>query len=403
MPLYGSGYKGCVLDRLIARLRRYLGVDVCRVLARNIDPASARQSSRFEFRTLSRAELLHLCADPAYQLSATWVRSALARGDVCFGALEKGSVAGYLWLAYSAARYNDKVWVRTDPASRYTYKVFIRPQHRGRGLVQELYRRSDGAALARGRTRAVMVVQADNQASLRAARRDGFSIVGYAGHLASRGGALAFRSPGARRIGFEFYSVQAPRALLTWQSTVAAILAAFILACAGGPPVLAADHTFDLAWEAGCALMALVGFALRFAAAGFGVRFPLHAANLVIVLSVLVDMRSAALLLVSALAYSLTCDPPRLPKRAVARIGRRAFSIRDAIRDEHRNLFAIVAVFTAIEIGHEIATHGVPVLDPVWQAVLALSVGLYLAGIGLAARLSIPRTRGNPSRRAIDA
>jgi L-amino acid N-acyltransferase YncA len=393
----------CVLEKLVARLRRYLGIDLCRVLARDIGAGTGTGPARFEFRVLTRPELLRLCANPDYQLSATWVRSALGRGDVCFGALERGRVAGYLWLAYAAARYTDKVWIRTEPSSRYTYKVFIHPEHRGRGLVQELYRRSDAALLARGRKRAVMVIQADNAASLRAAHRNGFYTVGYAAHVSCRGGALAFRSPGARRSGFEFYSVQPPRAVLSWQSTVAAILAAFVLACAGGPPVLAAEHGSDLAWEAGCALMALAGFALRFAAAGFGVRFPLHAANLVIVLSVLVDIRSAALLLVAALAYSLICDPPRLPTRPLMRLARRAFSLREAIGAEHRTLFAIVAVFTAIEAGHDYATYGHPALDPVWQIVLALCVGLYLAGMGLAARLSIPRTRGNPSRRAIDA
>lgn len=384
-----------MLDKLIARLRRYLGIDLCRVLARDIEPAAPEAPAAFEFRTLTRPELLRLCGDPGYQLSAAWVRSALARGDVCFGALDNGRVAGYVWLAYAAARYTDQVWVRTDASSRYTYKVFVHPEHRGCGLAGELYRRADTAALARGRTRAVMVAQADNQASLRAARRDGFAIVGYAGHVSFRGGALAFRSPGARRCGFEFYSVQAPRVLLTWHSTIAAILAAFVLACAGGPPVLAADQTFDLAWEAGCGLMALAGFALRFAAAGFGVRFPLHAANLVIVLSVLVDMRSAALLLVSALAYWLTCDPPRLPRRAVVRLGRRAFSLRDAISHEGRTLFAIVAVFSAIEIGHDYATYGQFMLDPVWQIVLALNLALYFGHRACSRALHTPHT-GKP-------
>ena len=367
-----------MLEKFIARLRRYLGVDLCRVLARDIGPGKGREPAQFEFRPLTRPELLRLCADADYEIGATWVRSALARGDVCFGALHSGRVAGYVWLAYSAARYTDKVWIRTDPASRYTYKAFVRPEYRGLGLAQELYRRADASALARGRTRAVMVVQADNLASLRAARRDGFSIVGYAGHIACRGGALAFRSPGARRFGFEFYSVQPPRAVLTWHSTAAAMLAAFLLSCLGGPPLFAAEHSLDLAWEAGCAVMALAGLALRFAAAGFRVRFPLHAANLVIVLSVLVDMRSGALLLLAALAYWLAFDPPRLPTRALVRLARRAFSMRDAIAAEHRTLFAIVAVFTAIEIGHDYATSGRFVLDPVWAAIFAFNFVLYL-------------------------
>ena len=367
-----------MLEKSIARLRRYLGVDLCRVLAREIGAGTGTGPAQFEFRALTRPELLRLCADHGYQLSASWVRSALARGDVCFGALHKDRVAAYVWLAYSAARYTDKVWVRTDPASRYTYKVLVRPEYRGLGLAQELYRRADAAALARGRTRAVMVVQADNQASLRAARRDGFSIVGYAGHVACRGGALAFRSPGARRFGFEFYSVQPPRAVLTWHATVAAILAAFLLSCLGGPPLFAAEHSLDLAWEAGCGFMALAGFALRFAAAGFRVRFPLHAANLVIILSVLADMRSAALLLLSALAYWMVFDPPRLPTRALMRLARRAFSMRDAISAEHSTLFAIVAVFTAIEIGHDYAASGQLAVDPVWAAVFVLNLGLFL-------------------------
>jgi hypothetical protein len=73
------------------------------------------------------------------------------------------------------------------------------------------------------------------------------------------------------------------------------------------------------------------------------------------------------------------------------RLARRAFSIRDALSAEHRTLVAIVAVFSAIEAGHQYATFGQPALDPAWQVVLGLGVALYLAGMALAARLSIPR------------
>jgi hypothetical protein len=110
------------------------------------------------------------------------------------------------------------------------------------------------------------------------------------------------------------------------------------------------------------------------------VSFPIYLANLVIILSVLVDIRSPLLLLGAALVYWLLGSRPRLPsKPALLRLGRRAFSLRKAITAEHRTLFAIVAVFAAIEIGHDYATYGLLVLDPVWQIVLALNVVLYLA------------------------
>ena len=58
-------------------------------------------------------------------------------------------------------------------------------------------------------------------------------------------------------------------------------------------------------------------------------------------------------------------------------------------------LFAIVAVFTAIELGHDYATYGQLMLDPVWQIVLALNLALYIGHRACSKALHTPHT-GKP-------
>lgn len=190
------------------RLRKYLGLHALRVLS--MPPASvapAREVDGLRYGALAEAEALAWCADAELELSEASVRAAYARGDICVGARENGAPVGYLWYAYGPTPHIGEVWIDCGPRARYSYKAFVRPSHRGRGIAPELYRQAYWIAPLRARTATLLAIDLGNDASLRASLRAGRRVVGYAGFL-MRGGRLVFawRSPGAKKYGFRFFS-----------------------------------------------------------------------------------------------------------------------------------------------------------------------------------------------------
>src|SRR5918912_4028475 len=115
-----------LLSLLMPRLRKYVGLHLCRVLTRPLFASSpiGERSPTVPCRVLGETELLAWCADPELDLRASMVRGALAQGESCVGAFIEGRLVGYAWLAYGAGSYNENVQVVIDPRSRYTYKVF---------------------------------------------------------------------------------------------------------------------------------------------------------------------------------------------------------------------------------------------------------------------------------------
>jgi GNAT superfamily N-acetyltransferase len=191
-------------------LRSHLGTHLLRVLAMPLDgvPGNRAAHSHLDHAALTEKEALRWCSDPELELNEARVRAAYQRGDVCVAAMDAGRVVGYVWFAFNAAPHIHGVWVKFGAAARYSYKSFVRPSHRGRGIARQMYHRANQICPRRGRSLNVLIVDLDNKASLRASYAAGRVPVGYAGFLCALGRTFTFRSPGARRYGFAFYRPQ---------------------------------------------------------------------------------------------------------------------------------------------------------------------------------------------------
>lgn len=199
-----------LLKKLLPRMRRYLGVNIVLVLRRAL-AGDARPSAHagLECRPLDQAEALAFAADPRLDLSEQWIREAYARDGICLGALAHGELLGYTWLAFGDTAYEDGIWVGFDERLRYTHKSFVRPECRGRRILQALNALADRPELRRSRHFALALVNADNHASLAAFERSGSRGIGFIAYLKCLGVVLAFRSPGVKRAGITFYKLEA--------------------------------------------------------------------------------------------------------------------------------------------------------------------------------------------------
>jgi GNAT superfamily N-acetyltransferase len=191
---------------MFSLLRRRFGLHFYYALVRPLqaERCMGTQPSGLVYRVLEEQDFPAYCRDPGLDLRERGARAALAAGDVCVGALDQGTLVGYVWYSFRSAAHVDGVRVRVGPRLRYAYKLHVRATHRGRGIGRGLLER--GAALCPGRGRALGLsfVAPDNAASLRAFGAAGWRRAGYGGYLQWGGRFLPFASAGAARAGAGF-------------------------------------------------------------------------------------------------------------------------------------------------------------------------------------------------------
>jgi GNAT superfamily N-acetyltransferase len=188
---------------MLIRSMRSLGLYLCRVVSRPLGCEPAPPHA-IRYCLMDERDLLPHCADAALELPERHVHAAFLRGDLCVGALEGERLVGYEWLAFRPTPHIDGVWVEFDPGSRYGYKKFVLPEFRGRHIAAGLSAYGDPWSLRRGCTRTIAFIDLDNDASWRASARLGSRTIGYAGYLKLFDTFIAFRSKGAKALGFRF-------------------------------------------------------------------------------------------------------------------------------------------------------------------------------------------------------
>lgn len=193
-------------QRLMSALARRAGLRVFRFFSRRLESGDpAAKAGGLRLRLLGEPEALALCKDPDVDLSADKVRVAYARGDLCVGAFDADQLAGYCWLAFSPLPHLDGVWVGFHAQAAWTYKSFVRPAQRGRGVAAELYRFADSACIERDRRFSIICVESHNRPSISAALRAGYESAGWAAYLRHGSKLLAWYSPAARCRAVRFF------------------------------------------------------------------------------------------------------------------------------------------------------------------------------------------------------
>lgn len=197
------GWAWSLFMRVMSRLRRYTGLCVYRVNVRPLIKGVRAPDflSGIALRVVKPQELLKAAVDPDLDLDPDFVRGALARGDMAFGAFEGYRLVGYTWRTFASAPHVDGWWVGVDRPYQYSYKAFTRPSHRRRHIHVAITSFADVHLLERGYTAEVGFVDVSNFASLAVADYLGRQRIGYAGHVNWFGSRISFRTPGVKKIG----------------------------------------------------------------------------------------------------------------------------------------------------------------------------------------------------------
>jgi len=191
----------------------------------------------------------------------------------------------------------------------------------------------------------------------------------------------------------------------------------------------AGSHGLDLAWEAGCLLLALIGLGLRIGTVGFVprgtsgrntggqlagslntsgfysvVRHPLYLGNYLMWLGVALFVRSWWAPVIVSLVFWLYYErimfaeeeflrrkfgplytawaattPAFLPRLTLWRRPGVRFCFLTVLRREHSSLLALMASLTALEVASDYSYTGRLMVDPVWGTALAVTLVLCLA------------------------
>jgi hypothetical protein len=153
-------------------------------------------------------ELFRAANDPDLDLSLDFVRDALARGDMAFGAFDGDDLVGYTWRTFTAAPDGGGLWARVSRPYQYSYKAFTRPSWRGKRVHVAITFFADAYLLGRGYAFEVGYMEINNFASIGVANFLGRRRIGYAGYVKAFGCRIPFRTPAVQKIGFELFELR---------------------------------------------------------------------------------------------------------------------------------------------------------------------------------------------------
>ncbi len=196
-----------LFSRIMRRISRFLGihVHVVRTADMGDNPQDISIPSNISLRVIPPDQLLEAIADPALLLSHEFVKSAINRGDLVFGAFDGPVLVSYVWRTFNHAPHKDNIWVRVNYPYCYAYNSFTLPNFRGRRISPAVHVFSDTEMFKRGYTHRAGFIALANYASLAMGKHIGSKIIGYAGYVKWFGVIIPFRTNAVRKIGFEFF------------------------------------------------------------------------------------------------------------------------------------------------------------------------------------------------------
>jgi len=206
----------CFYTLLLRICRKFLTFNissiVCRPLVRTNTNTSNPEGCQFSI--LSEQELLNFSHDSALQLVDTNIKDDYTQGQVCTGATLDGKLVAYDWCACSATLHDRKhdIWIDFNADAGYGRNSFTLPAYRGKHIMPSLWAFSDNYYLDKGKTIGIGFVDVDNYSSLHANMRGGYPVVGYAGFIHLFGKLFSFRTAGAKKFGFRFFTPRSPAA-----------------------------------------------------------------------------------------------------------------------------------------------------------------------------------------------
>lgn len=202
------GWIPSLFVRAVSWARKYAGIHIYRVNVRPLRrrPEAPAISAEIELRIVGLEEMLEAASDPELDLDRDFVRAAVARGDVAFGAFDGNRLVAYAWRTFTCAPDANGLWVKVERPHHYAYKAFTRPAYRGRHIHTAISLvLSDPYFLERGYDAEVGFSEITNLAGIAVANSIGRRRVGFAGYVKWFGLCVPFRTSGTKKAGFALF------------------------------------------------------------------------------------------------------------------------------------------------------------------------------------------------------
>ena len=190
------------LYRYINRVTPFKVLQGMTLTLEDVDRQYLEEKPELVYRFLGEEELLHYAGDPANELEADFVVSALAKGDRCFGIVDNNNLASYGWYSNAFTSIDDELELCFDMSWTYMYKGFTKRDYRGQRLHAYGMAMALDAYVKEGKKGLVSYVEANNYRSLRSTVRLGYRNFGKVFLMRAFGGYRIFASTGCRPYAF---------------------------------------------------------------------------------------------------------------------------------------------------------------------------------------------------------
>ena len=209
-----------VFTKLLAFLYRFaqrlIVLDITRLLVLEVSNRNRVEPNQpIECRRLSRDEVLKSSQNPELQIDKELADRLVTGLDHCIGAVDRGQVVGYLWVAQQGieAEHNvgnhplTGVAVSFGRKTGFVYKAYALPSHRGLGIFPALLSHAAGSlGTQEGIHRLVSTTDWTNDSAFRAFQRSGFRSMGLIWRAVVGGVPITVGPSVRRQFGIELGS-----------------------------------------------------------------------------------------------------------------------------------------------------------------------------------------------------
>jgi hypothetical protein len=187
-------------------INRFLFFKVLRcMIIDSVDPHYLGSNNGYQYKFLGEGALLACAENKEYELSEEFVRTALEKGDECYGILDGPTLASYGWyssmpteVAFGPTK-NGKEGLRLHFSGKY---VYMYSGYRGQRLHAIGMTRALEEYLGKGFKGLVSFVESNNYSSLKSVYRMGYKDFGKVYILRIFGKHIIHSSKGCKKYQF---------------------------------------------------------------------------------------------------------------------------------------------------------------------------------------------------------
>jgi len=197
------GYHSGLLFTFFATINaffRFQVLEILTIVPDDLDGSYLDLPAEYSSDFLTSEQLYqHARADSSLELSESFLREAIRKGDACYAIFHDRVLASYGWYSNQPTEIDSELTFSFDPDFIYMYKGLTRPEFRGKRLHAIGMSRALLAKVEEGSKGIISYVERTNFASLKSCYRMGYRRAGSI-YIAKLFGRFFFwNTPGCRR------------------------------------------------------------------------------------------------------------------------------------------------------------------------------------------------------------